>query len=212
MITHNSIWAAIDGIAKQYSLSPSGLARAAGLDATTFNKSKRFTTSGRERWPSTESIAKVLDATGANFDDFVRLMMLSEPGSTLHGRSIPLIDMDLAGSGDYFDNRGAPVSSEWDEINFPEVRDENLFALEIVVDDYEPVYWAGDILIVSPSAEVRRGDRVVIQREDGSVSAKQLLRLSSKRAELGKLQNPEVDEVIEMADVSWISRIVWVRQ
>ncbi len=55
-------------------LSPSGLAKKSGLDPTTFNKSKRITPDGRPRWPSTESVAKALDATNTDIDDFVRLI------------------------------------------------------------------------------------------------------------------------------------------
>lgn len=212
MITHRTIWAAIDGIAERYTLSPSGLARAAGLDATTFNKSKRFTANGRERWPNTESIAKVLEATGADFDEFVKLMITASPQAELFGRSIPLLDMDLAGSSDYFNSYGQPVETEWDEIVFPEVSDEHLFALEVVVDEYEPVYWAGDILIVSPQAEVRRGDRVVVKLVDGEVVAKQLIRRTAKRVELAPLQNSEPDQFIDLKEVEWMFRIVWVRQ
>ena len=65
MLSHDSIWAAIDRLAEQHSLTPSGLARRAGLDPTSFNKFKRVGADGRMRWPSTESIAKVLEATGA---------------------------------------------------------------------------------------------------------------------------------------------------
>ena len=212
MITHRTIWAAIDGIAKRYTLSPSGLARAAGLDATTFNKSKRFTANGRERWPNTESIAKILEATGADFDEFVKLMIEASPHSEFYGKSIPLLDMDLAGSSDYFDEQGLPIQTEWDEIIFPEVSDNHLFALEVVLDDYEPVYWAGDILIVSPQAEVRRGDRVVLKLVDGEVVAKQLIRKTAKRVELAPLQSSEPDQFIDLKDVEWMFRILWVRQ
>jgi phage repressor protein C with HTH and peptisase S24 domain len=55
-------------------LSPSGLARRAGLDPTTFNKSKRVTPDGRERWPSTESVAKALAAADASIETFVELI------------------------------------------------------------------------------------------------------------------------------------------
>ena len=54
MLTHAQIWTALDRLAERAGLSPSGLARKAGLDPTTFNKSKRITGDGRERWPSTE--------------------------------------------------------------------------------------------------------------------------------------------------------------
>ena len=65
-LTHTRVWNAIDALARRYSLSPSGLAKRAGLDPTSFNKSKRVTGEGRPRWPTTESIAKVLQATGAS--------------------------------------------------------------------------------------------------------------------------------------------------
>jgi phage repressor protein C with HTH and peptisase S24 domain len=67
MISHRTIWDGIDALARRHGLSVSALARLAGLDATAFNPSKRINKDGRERWPSTESIAKVLDATGESF-------------------------------------------------------------------------------------------------------------------------------------------------
>ena len=66
MLTHKQIWAAIDALAARYGMSPSGLARKSGLDATTFNPSKRTAEDGKKRWPSTESVSKVLAATGAS--------------------------------------------------------------------------------------------------------------------------------------------------
>ena len=77
MLSHDRIWAAIDRLAERYGMSASGLARKSGLDATSFNRSKRTSPDGRDRWPSTESVAKVLRATGASLDEFLRLI---EPG------------------------------------------------------------------------------------------------------------------------------------
>jgi phage repressor protein C with HTH and peptisase S24 domain len=74
LLTHEQIWSALDRLAARASLSPSGLARRAGLDPTTFNKSKRVTADGRERWPSTESVAKALAAADASIDTLVELM------------------------------------------------------------------------------------------------------------------------------------------
>jgi phage repressor protein C with HTH and peptisase S24 domain len=73
-LTHEQIWTALDRLAARASLSPSGLARRAGLDPTTFNKSKRVTPDGRERWPSTESVAKALAAADASIETFVELI------------------------------------------------------------------------------------------------------------------------------------------
>jgi hypothetical protein len=74
MLTHGQVWAALDRLAERAGLSPSGLARRSGLDPTTFNKSKPITPDGRERWPSTESLAKALAASGSLIDTFVQLI------------------------------------------------------------------------------------------------------------------------------------------
>lgn len=212
MITHDAIWSAIDRLAARYALSPSGLARAAGLDSTTFNKSKRFTANGRERWPSTESLAKVLQATGASFDEFLLLMANATPSGGVFGMAVPLLDMDLAGGEGLFDKTGLPVAGEWDEINFPDVADERIFALEVVEDDYEPLYWAGDILIISPGAELRRGDRVAVRLADGRVVLRQLLSKTGRKYSFAGLTDGRETEVIPIEDVVWVYRILWVRQ
>ena len=72
-LTHAGVWQAIDRLAEKHDISTSALARLAGLDPTTFNKSKRITKEGKQRWPSTETVAKVLEATGETFAEFVVL-------------------------------------------------------------------------------------------------------------------------------------------
>ena len=71
-MTHQDIWQAIDNFAFQQQMSCSGLARFSGLDATTFNKSKRWSKYGQPRWPSTGSIAKILNSTGKTLEDFLK--------------------------------------------------------------------------------------------------------------------------------------------
>ena len=77
--SHQKVWNAIDAIAWNATLSPSGLAKAAGLDATAFNPSKRVGAGGRQRWPSVETIQKILDATGATWFEFARLVGTGSP-------------------------------------------------------------------------------------------------------------------------------------
>ncbi len=74
MFSHEDIWRAIDRLARAHGYSPSGLARKAGLDPTTFNKSKRHSADGKPRWPSTESLSKVLAVTGATMAELLSLM------------------------------------------------------------------------------------------------------------------------------------------
>ena len=74
MLSHDRVWAAIDALAERHSLSVSGLARRAGLDSTAFNKSKRRSADGRPRWPSTESLAKIMAATSSSMDELFALL------------------------------------------------------------------------------------------------------------------------------------------
>src|SRR6188768_4339053 len=111
MLTHDQIWGALDRLAARAGLSPSGLAKRSGLDPTTFNKSKRITVDGRERWPSTESVSKALAATNSSIDSFVQLI-----GDGARGlKSVPLLGLAQAGGGGHFDESGFPAGRGWDE-------------------------------------------------------------------------------------------------
>ncbi|HEY4775389.1 MAG TPA: helix-turn-helix transcriptional regulator [Xanthobacteraceae bacterium] len=209
MLTHAQIWTAIDRLAVRSGLSASGLAKRAGLDPTTFNKSKRITPDGRPRWPSTESVAKALAATATSIDQFVSLITEGAPGPP---QAVPLIGFAEAGAGGYFDDGGFPVGKGWDEIPFPGIEDEHAYALEISGDSMQPAYRDGTVIIVSPSAPIRRGDRVVVKTKSGEVMAKELKRKTARTIELRSL-NPEHDERTLSADeVVWIARIVWASQ
>ena len=208
MLTHAQIWGALDRLAARSDLSPSGLAKRAGLDPTTFNKSKRITPDGRARWPSTESLAKSLQATGVSIDEFVSL--ITENSSTT--QSVPLIGFGQAGSGGYFDDGGFPVGKGWDEIAFPKVSDEHAYALEISGDSMLPTYRDGDVIVVSPAAPVRRGDRVVVKTRKGEVMVKELKRQTAKSVELKSLNSDHPERVLPLDDVVWIARIVWASQ
>src|SRR6187399_2595398 len=116
MLSHSQIWTAIDRLAARAKMTPSGLAKKAGLDPTTFNKSKRVTPQGRPRWPSTESVAKSLQATGVTVDIFVSLITDRGGAAT---QAIPLIGLAQAGTGGYFGDGGLPTGKGWDEIGFP---------------------------------------------------------------------------------------------
>ena len=209
MLTHAQIWSAIDGLAKRSGLSPSGLAKRAGLDPTTFNKSKRITADGRARWPSTESVAKSLAATGASIDQFVAL--ITEAGQST-AEAVPLLGFAEAGAGGYFDDGGFPAGKGWDEIAFPAVDDEHVYALKISGDSMHPAYRDGTVIIVSPSATIHRGDRVVVKTRDGEVMAKELKRRTAKTLELQSLNPVQADRTLAAADVEWIARIVWATQ
>lgn len=210
MLKHADIWRAIDRLAAQHGLSASGLARRAGLDPTTFNKSKRITGDGKLRWPSTESVSKVLEATSASLSEFVSL--IGEAAGPSAFQRIPVIGYAQAGNAGYFDDAGYPVGSGWDELLFPSLGDPHAYALEISGDSMEPVYRDGDTIIVSPAAQIRRNDRVVVRTKGGEVMAKQLIRESATRIELMSINRAHPDRNIPRGEVAWIARIIWASQ
>jgi phage repressor protein C with HTH and peptisase S24 domain len=210
MLTHLQIWRALDALAAREGLSPSGLAKLAGLDPTTFNKSKRGTANGKQRWPSTESLAKVLATTGITLADFAQLAA----GDPARGRArlVPLIGLAQAGKAGFFDDAGFPAGAGWDEIAFPDFSDEHVYALEITGDSMLPVYRDGDRILVSPGANLRRGDRVVVKTRHGEVMAKQLSRLTAQHLELRSFNPAYKDMSFALADIAFMHRIVWVSQ
>ncbi|WP_306120052.1 MULTISPECIES: helix-turn-helix transcriptional regulator [unclassified Roseitalea] len=231
MLSHERVWAAIDRLAALNDLTPSGLAKRAGLDSTTFNKSKRFAADGRARWPSTESLAKALAATGMSFDEFTALLGtsgserraaaqaiagFSEPGATAYAapvRQIPVLGLVQAGAGGYFDDAGFPVGEGWDHVQFPDAdMGEHVYALEITGDSMEPLYRDGDTIIVAPTASIRRGDRVVVKTRDGEVMAKILKRRTAETIELSSANPDFADRRLTPADIEWMARILWASQ
>ncbi len=210
MLSHGGIWKAIDALAERNGLSASGLALKAGLDATTFNPSKRSTRGGRLRWPSTESVAKILEVTAWTFADFIALTE-EDPG--LKGpRRMPLLGLAKAGSKGYFDDAGYPAGHGWDEVEVASINDPGAYALKISGDSMTPVYRDGDVIIVSPASRLRRGDRVVVKTREGEVMAKELRRKSAGRIDLHSFNRQAEDRQLAASEVAWMARIVWVSQ
>ena len=208
ILTHSQVWTALDRLAERAGMSASGLAKRSGLDPTTFNKSKRITADGRERWPSTESVSKALAATNSSIDTFVQL--IGDGARSL--QSVPLLGLAQAGSGGHFDASGFPAGRGWDEVALPQASDEHAYALEISGDSMKPAYRDGDIIVVSPGTPIRRGDRVVIKTSDGEVMVKELKRRTTRTLELASLNPAQADRTLDADYVAWIARIVWASQ
>jgi phage repressor protein C with HTH and peptisase S24 domain len=213
MLSHRAVWDGIDALARRHGLSVSALAKLAGLDATAFNVSKRISKDGRERWPSTESIAKVLEATSESFDVFIAgtgaYLQLNDNQPS---RSVPLLGLAQAGTGGFFDSAGFPAGQGWDEIALPAPGEGGIYALEVQGDSMEPLYREGDRIVVSPTEQVRRGDRVVVKTNDGEVMAKILHRQTGKQIELHSINLAYPPRILDLADVEWVARIIWASQ
>ena len=215
MLSHERVWAAIDALAERYSLSASGLARRAGLDSTAFNKSKRQSSDGRPRWPSTESLAKVMEATGASLDEFLALVedrVAAVRPASRTAQAVPLVGFAQAGAGGFFDDAGFPVGQGWDLVELPAQSGEGAYALKVQGDSMLPLYRDGDVLIVEPGAAVRKGDRVVVKTSGGEVMAKVLERRTPGSVLLVSLNPAHPARDIPLTEIEWMARIVWASQ
>lgn len=206
MLKHADIWNAIDRLAYDRGLTASGLARRAGLDPTTFNKSKRVTREGKPRWPSTESIAKILDATGASLHEFLRFIT-PEPAVDMRG-GLPLMS---SADAIVLPTLGA-ARHDHDEIYFPNEA-EGAVAVEVADSRLGPAYRPGDIIVISPHAELRRGDRILVRTAGGDLVVGELIRRSGRRVTLN-LHTTNGARALSLGgdEISWLARILWASQ
>ncbi len=207
-LTHDQIWTALDRLAERAGLSASGLAKRSGLDPTTFNKSKRITADGRERWPSTESISKALTATNSSIDNFVQLI----GDNARMMQSVPLLGFAQAAASGHFDEGGFPTGKGWEDAALPAINDEHAYALEISGDQMRPAYRDGDVIVVSPGTPIRRGDRVLVKTKAGELMVREMKRRTAKTLELLALNSGHADRPLSASDIEWIARIVWASQ
>lgn len=209
-LSHSQLWKAIDGLARREGLSPSALARRAGLDATSFNPSKRFGPGDppRPRWPSTESLTRILTATGLSLGEFAALAD-DAPEPTA---SIPLLGLAQAGEAGFFDDAGLPTGEGWDQTDLPRPRD-SLLSLRITGDSMVPLYREGDKVIVDREAtNIRKGDRVVVRTTGGETLAKEVSALTARAVTLSSINPVYEPRTIPRRDVLWMGRILWVSQ
>ena len=211
-IRHEDLWRALDTLAAEHGMTPSGLARAAGLDATSFNRSKRTGTGGRLRWPSTESLSRVLAVTGASLESFSALVAghrtLSHPRRDRDRRLRVARLRGGAVCAGGFDREGSPTGPEWERHEPPAEAGPGDYGLAVETGELEPALCEGDLVMVSPDAAVRSGDRVVACLEGTVIPG--LLR--DRSADLVVLMpfSGGTSRRCSRRALLWIHRIVWI--
>ena len=167
---YEQVWNAVDKLASSQGLSPSGLAKKAGLDATTFNKSKRIRPDGKKRWPSLDSINKILEVSGITFEQFYNLA--EGESAVKFTPSIPFIKFTQLNKQPRIQNKELHTGT-WNKIRFPDSKDK-LYAIDLDNEDFAPLYRYGTLVIASKNSEIRRGDRIIIVDINGQLDIKEL--------------------------------------
>jgi phage repressor protein C with HTH and peptisase S24 domain len=209
MLRHDDIWRAIDTLASRHGLTASGLARKAGLDPTTFNKSKRVTPAGRRRWPSTESLAKALEAVGATLNEFVGLVEADSNGSDR--LRIPVAAQSAAAANSAFGDTGMPQGTAWSRRQLPEINDPDAYAIVVEGGTYCPVLREGALVVAAPHVGIGPGNRVVIRLVSAEILLAELVRRGPEGLEIRPLGGGEVRR-LRTDEVAAVHRIVWAEQ
>lgn len=212
MLTHDQIWRGVDRLALRNGLSPSGLAKRAGLDPTTFNKSKRVTQDGKQRWPGTESLSKILEATQTSMSDFVALI---DDAPAAQARPAELKMKSIRWSkvaDDSFDRSGFPVDGDWEEVEYPSIDDPRAYIIELDKDVAQDFCRPGSLLVVSPSSSVRRHDRVLVKSRNGDLRLGTIKRKTAQHFTLVENDGDDGETALSVKDIAWMVRVIWVSQ
>lgn len=199
MFTHDQIWMAIDRLAESRGFSPSGLARQSGLDPTAFNRSKRISPNGKPRWPSTESISKILAVTSSTMTDLFSLM---DGGSDGGLQIVPLLTHADLRAGRIASDKAGVFSISLDA-------GDSAFAVRIDDDHFHPLFRAGSVIIADRDLKMKANDRILLfSSKDGLKGG--ILQSAQKRNLTVLLPGDSFREVVfAESDVEWTARILW---
>lgn len=204
---YENVWNAVDKLATSRGLSPSGLAKLAGLDATTFNKSKRIRPDGKNRWPSLDSINKLLDVCSISFEQFYNL---SDSEEEKEGCSIPFTKLSKLEEAQEIEDKMVKTP-KWNKVLFPDLK-EAMYAIEIDTNDYAPLYRNGSMIVLAGNSDIRKGDRVAIFCTGNQLMLKEFIRRTPSKLVLNDINNDNIESTISISDVRLINRIIWASQ
>lgn len=199
MFTHDDIWTAIDRLAEAHGLSPSGLARQAGLDATAFNRSKRISPNGKPRWPSTESLAKILDVTNSTMSDLLDLM----DGKDIAPRSIPLLSYTALRSGRLSSEKGTVALAVSYNIG------DDAFAVHMEDNRLSPLFRRDALLIADQVSRAKADDRILFYLKKGGLKGGIVKSLQRRNYTILVPGDNFEESVFPESNIEWIARILW---
>ena len=76
----------------------------------------------------------------------------------------------------------------------------------------EPAYRDDTLIVVSPAASIRRGDRVVVKTRGDKVKVEELRRRTGKSIKLRSIDREQKEQALPVRDVAWMHRVIWASQ
>ena len=231
MLSHEFIWNAIDSVAKAHQLSPSALARLAGLDPTSFNPSKRFKADGRPRWPSTESISKVLQATNTSAAAFFGPASPSRRTTGTHWSEKDIAALRTCQNWLVWPMSDARNNHLPDSLTRQKTRMRRklngearnthtqpmpdypaaIFALRVEGEDFAPYYRDGATLLLSNDGAFDPGDRVIMLTRTTMILG-DIEQIRQRSISVTDLSEGGLIKTCSLSAVEWVARILWASQ
>ncbi|MAQ71608.1 MAG: hypothetical protein CL565_05385 [Alphaproteobacteria bacterium] len=220
MFSHDDIWNGIDRLASAHDLSTSGLAKKAGLDPTTFNKSKRQTPEGKPRWPSTESLSKILSVTGATLTELTELIESNgkKPSKNVDKTpfsitSFSFKDIVKKPGFDPSHAKHSPVDISLEHVfDFEDFSQAMVLCVLLDTDEFEPTFKKNSKLVCRLKENFVNSGRVLAKTSDGRILIGEISSVSKETLELKCLTGKNPSRRIEAGDISWIADIIWTSQ
>lgn len=206
------VWHTLDMLARERGFTPSALARAAGLDATAFNPSRRVGAGGAMRWPSLPTLLRVLDVLQVPLVVFAQHITGTGLGNAGLGEArgvLRVLPFSMLGQDGAFDLKGLPCGPVWAKEASPGQwwTEPDAYVVRIDSDSMEPVVREGGSVVVVPSLPLREGDRV-LSHGVGCEPIMGLLREVEGSLAICSFRGGEVHIPPQQEDAVWLHRIV----
>ncbi|MCP1258064.1 helix-turn-helix transcriptional regulator [Acetobacter lambici] len=206
------VWHTLDGLARERGFTPSALARAAGLDATALNPSRRVGPSGAMRWPSLPTLLRVLDVLQvplAVFAGYVGGEGISHAPLRAGAGMLRALPYSMLEQDGVFDPQGLPCGPLWEREASPGLwgAEPDAYIVRVDTDGMEPVARDGGSVVVVPSLPLRVGDRVLMHGSGREPVMGLMLDTEAGQA-ICSFRGAEVHAVPTQEGVAWLHRIV----
>jgi hypothetical protein len=202
MISQETFWGVFDEIAKRNGIALSAMSVQTGLDKTSLLPSKRHH-NGEMRWPSTETLARVLNGMGMTERELAEI--LAGNAITTYTTGVPATTMSRLISKKAFNDNGERKLDAWEVVDLP-IADSDTWV--VMVDRHQPDIRDNAQVMVSDKSEIRPGDRVLVVSDAFTGFGK----LRRQTATTTVIQDTETgdDHILQTPEVQKLSRVLWV--